>query len=173
MKVLFLDFDGVLNSLEYCFLRKPDDEFIVRFDPRLIEMLNFVCREIPELKIVISSSWRKINTLDAIKELLSSYGFLYTETIIDKTPSLNTIRGFEIEDYCTKYNITQYCIVDDDRDMLESQMKNFVRTDDVVGLTFYDALKIIHILNPDNQLLLELMDEKSVVARLEKNEFTK
>jgi hypothetical protein len=42
--------------------------------------------------------------------------------------------------------IENYCIVDDDNDMLESQMNNFVQTDFLVGLTRKKYKEILNIL---------------------------
>jgi hypothetical protein len=42
--------------------------------------------------------------------------------------------------------ISNYCIVDDDDDMLKSQMNNFVQTDPLIGITRKDYRKIKQIL---------------------------
>ena len=65
MKVIFLDFDGVINSHEWYQTRmdRVDMEEIraqypfYELDPELIENLNFIISE-TGAKVVISSSWR-------------------------------------------------------------------------------------------------------------------
>ena len=42
--------------------------------------------------------------------------------------------------------VKNYCIVDDDKDMTYSQRDHFVQTDEYLGITFEDSLKIIEIL---------------------------
>jgi hypothetical protein len=55
-KILFLDFDGVLHAdLENDFSRLPDFEGCLR--------------DMPELEIVISSSWRELHPLETLKTL--------------------------------------------------------------------------------------------------------
>lgn len=57
-------------------------------------------------------------------------------------------RGYEIQEYLDNHsNITNYVIIDDNSDMLESQMKNFLQTDLKTGLTKNDYPKIKKILH--------------------------
>lgn len=156
-KVLFLDFDGVLNSFEYCITRKPTNELLLMLDPRSVDLLNLVCRSLPDLSIVISSSWRKTHTLKEICEILNGCGFLYSNRIIGITESLYTKRGIEIDSYRTNHEISEYCIIDDDSDMLEHQLPRFIRTNDMTGITVYDALNIIKLFDPENKIIKTVM----------------
>ena len=66
-------------------------------------------------------------------------------------------RGYEIQRYIDLFDVKTYCIIDDDADMLESQMNNFVQTsenqdhpdcvDIGYGLTKICAEKVVTILN--------------------------
>jgi len=47
-------------------------------------------------------------------------------------------------DHQNEYN---YCIIDDDTDMLYEQRNNFVNTDPQTGLTLDNVSKVIEILN--------------------------
>lgn len=48
---------------------------------------------------------------------------------------------------CKQLEITSFCIIDDDNDMLDEQQKFFVNIDPYVGLTYHDADMAIEILN--------------------------
>lgn len=152
---LFLDIDGVLNSIEYYLVRvdTPNDEGI---DRHAITLFNLLMKEIPNLQIVISSSWRKLHTIDFIQDCLTRHGFLYSNNIVNCTPSLHTIRGIEIKHFCDQYNIVNYAIIDDDRDMLQEQLLRFVHTNGMTGITIKDVIKIIGIFNKDNELYKDL-----------------
>ena len=152
---LFLDIDGVLNSIEYYLVRvdTPNDEGI---DKHSISLFNLLLKEIPNLQIVISSSWRKMHPIEYIKDCLERHGFKHSKNIIDYTPSLHTIRGLEIQDYCKRYDIVNYAIIDDDRDMLPEQLLRFVHINGMPGLTIFDVLKVIGIFDKDNELYKDL-----------------
>ena len=61
-RYLFLDIDGVLNTLDYakaCQWKdgKVRDEYGALFDPYTVENLKYILDSVP-VKLVISSSWR-------------------------------------------------------------------------------------------------------------------
>jgi len=163
MKALFLDFDGVLNVIP------PDhDDFGGIFHPNFVENLGRII-EVTGAKLIISSSWRHMG-LERLNRMWESRG--YPGEIIGITPDLRWgtpedrlepgeekyIRGDEIQAILDqKPEITNYVILDDDDDMLPSQMGNFVRTSNNInhpdcidigyGLTNECANKAIRILN--------------------------
>ena len=60
---LFLDIDGVLNTIRYSnYLIDNDeddtDEDGALFDPEAVEKLAHIIKTIPDVKIIISSTWR-------------------------------------------------------------------------------------------------------------------
>lgn len=166
MKVIFLDFDGVLNSKKWFIERAPLMERggleypKSEFDPEAIDLLNYIIQQTGAL-VVVSSTWRLSKTTDQLQELLNSVGF--NGRVVDKTPSRlsynKSIRGKEIKTWINVINlcdsqysenrIERYAIVDDDRDMLESQLPFFVKTTFAEGLTKELADKIIQILNKE------------------------
>lgn len=87
LNLLFLDIDGVLNYLT----QDGNNSYSGRFrtgeeiEPKLVKKLNKVFHEIPNLKIVISSSWR-VNMKRTIWALKFA-GFEYVENIIGRTSS--------------------------------------------------------------------------------------
>jgi len=155
MRILFLDIDGVLNSLDnmeanyFLWKNKPKhkskDRFGDLFDQRCVNWLNYIILK-TDCKIIISSTW-KLNGLDALNEMWEEREL--PSIIVDATPNIeNAIRGEEIEAWL-KYNkgfdLESYCIVDDNDDMLEGQP--LVQTNPRFGLTKEEAVKIIQILN--------------------------
>lgn len=147
MKVIFLDIDGVINSEDFAIWIQDHPEFCENgghfwIDPQKIDMIVNLCEE-TGAKLVISSSWRGWS-LKATLEDFSTYRDLsrLNPYIVGVTPRfymnsrMYMSRGDEIQYYLsTDQSITQYCIVDDDNDMLDSQKDNFVRTDFKTGLT--------------------------------------
>lgn len=150
MKVIFLDFDGVLNSAASFLMESrkrkkwnalhPDlDQSDCPYGP-VNETLCNVCAsnfqrildECPDTKIVISSTWRNLFELDWLKTHLASYG-VDSSKVIDKTP--RSFRGFqsgprgdEIGEWLSEHpEVTDYVILDDNSDMTV-HMHKFVQT---------------------------------------------
>jgi len=128
MKVIFLDIDGVINLIP-----QGRDEFGSLFHPHLVENLKRLV-EATGAKIVISSTWR-LSGLSIMKEMWNKREL--PGDVIDITSSLmqqrNTTlcRGEEIELWLNDHpEVTNYVILDDDTDMNENQINNFVRTSD-------------------------------------------
>lgn len=161
MRVLFLDFDGVLNSTQTDFLSGFDFEkypfvdsvYDLKFDGYLINVLNKVISFLPEVKIVISSSWRTHYTLEEIKNRMYLNGFKYATRIVGITPHTQISRGMDIKEYCHANGIDEYCILDDSNDMLPEQMERFVQTNELIGLNIIDGLKVIQIFYPDADII--------------------
>ncbi len=175
MKVIFLDIDGVINVISQGY-----DEYGSCFHPHLVDNLKKIIDE-TGAKIVISSSWRK----SGLKIMQEMWAFRKLPgEVIDVTPSLylqkggsivfwndklsehptpkiygySVPRGCEIEYWLKgQDNVASYVIIDDDSDMLLSQLNNFVKTADNsdhedcidigYGLTLKCSEKAINILN--------------------------
>jgi hypothetical protein len=91
MKIIFLDFDGVLNS-EMWYKRRfneMDMESTIskypfyEFDPLSIEQLNRIVVE-TSAKVVVSSTWRIGRTVEELQQMLNTVGFV--GEVIDTTP---------------------------------------------------------------------------------------
>lgn len=134
MKVLFLDIDGVLNSTRSCiaFHGYPfglGAESLEMFDPIAVNMIRGLCAH-AGVSVVVSSAWRITHHWDDIGKSLDL-------PTIDATPQLMGPRGNEIQAWLDAHpDVTQYAIVDDDADMLNSQLPRFVKTDINEGLSF-------------------------------------
>ena len=152
MRVIFLDFDGCLNSvgsfiynnrLVLMGLTKiPSYE---SFDPIACSNLQYVLEELPDVQVVVSSTWRKYKTLAALQEIFKTNNLL-PERMIGTTPeSEEGYRGKEIESWLKDHpEVTEFVIVDDDSDM-EPYMDRLVKTDGRNGFTFTDAEKVIEM----------------------------
>lgn len=62
-RYLFLDIDGVLNTMRYSdYLTEHDkddtDEDGALFDPEAVANLETIIKNVPDVKIIISSTWR-------------------------------------------------------------------------------------------------------------------
>lgn len=165
MKILFLDIDGVLNSAQSNemyyrqFLEAPEPKrrSLLRreeFCPIACSNLRRVLREVPDLKIIISSSWRIGRTLAELRTVLEKIG-VESDRILDVTPRIhNEDRGIEIQEWLSRTDsnsllmpvVEQFVIVDDDSDMAHLK-PHLVQTDWRLGLTWIDAENIIKIFN--------------------------
>lgn len=179
MKVIFLDFDGVLNSCASFVMEdrkrkklkgKAYEDSKTRPCP-LNETLCHVCTSnfqlildhFPEMKIVISSTWRELFTMDWLKDKLQSYG-IDSSRVIDKTPvRYSGVRGEEIaawlegweKDDTKPEKITYYVIIDDNEigNGFEEQGK-VIKTTWATGLTLEHVHNTIVLLGgkPTNNL---------------------
>jgi hypothetical protein len=164
VKVLFLDFDGVFNSEQSkIFWENLKDQstwekdignfqggmlemFAKEYCPIALSNMEHLLRRNPEVQIVVSSSWRTSRTVPELKEVFKSP--LISAAIFDKTESFSNVRGEEIQKWLNEHpEVTNYVIVDDDRNMLESQQENFVRVSPLHGFQYADMLWAERILN--------------------------
>ena len=139
MKVLFLDIDGVLNSVRtsVAFGGYPMElEHIAAFDAAAIRLLQRLC-DSAGVQVVLSSAWRKSYTAAQVGKALGL-------PIIDSTPShTDGHRGGEIKAWLDAHpEVKAYAIIDDDSDMLGEQLPFFVHTDCHEGMTWADFVKL-------------------------------
>ena len=150
-KIIFLDFDGVLNTEYYQSLLqyqgKPwQDEYGAFFDPKAVKQLKRII-DATDADIVIESSWKYLG-LDAMKELWDVRNL--PGTIIDITPSLlGKNKGVEIASWLSKYakQDIRYVIIDDEYVILDSQLPHFILTNPYEGITEEQANRAISMLN--------------------------
>ena len=165
-KVIFLDIDGVLNSEKLAKqlynngIKCHGDNGVYNFiDENIVKELVQFCKTY-NIKIVITSSWRHFYFDDTIKffqEKRNKKLHPLIPYIIGQTPRLykekenggseQLYRGDEIQYYIDMYHIENYVIIDDDSDMLDSQLDTFIQTDYKYGLTHEHFNKIKYILN--------------------------
>ena len=154
MKIIFLDFDGVITtpSSKYC------------LSPPHMDILGKIL-ESTGAYIVISSSWRRYNLEQTINFITSRSNpfvgknpFPFVDRVIDITKRLRPIkmsgyihRGDEIQEWLDRHKVESYVILDDINNMLESQQSHLVLTDEIDGLTEKDVEKAIEILNENKE----------------------
>lgn len=170
-RYLFLDFDGVLNTMEYqtALQWKGEmgyDEYGTLFDPFTIKCLEYIIDK-TGARIVISSSWR-LDGIDRMRELWTTrrmpgeiFGVtpvldkMYFKSLDGGRDTFSVIpygtRGQEISEWIRIHAQKQntpysYAILDDGDDFLLSQSKHVVITEPETGLTSELAEKVIEIL---------------------------
>lgn len=138
MNIIFLDVDGVLNSIRklkevYDKTHKPHSGNNYPFDEVCLENLKMLVNK-TNSKLVISSTWRKYEEdVDVLLNVLKEYGL--DKEVVGFTPILNSRRGLEIKEYLSSLNEeVNFIILDDDSDMGEL-LPYLVKTDINVGLT--------------------------------------
>lgn len=153
MKVIFLDFDGVLNS-EASFrmeARRKNNRISDSLSAVCCSNLQFILEQNSDIKIVISSTWRKIHTLVELGNILNSYGV--TAKIIGKTPiTFSGHRGREISSWLEDNpNVTKFVILDDDGDAgaVQDPRGHFFQTTWKDGLLFKQAEQIAKLFRGD------------------------
>jgi len=158
-KIIFLDIDGVLNCSEG--LSKMYKSKGASLKSKSIcpdNILNFqtlLDRE-PDAKIVISSTWRigfkhGIHNQNISGETWSS---LLGEQIADRIIGMthrskrSKERGVEIDEWVKENDeCCSFVIIDDDSDMLDSQLPNFIHTSWARGFEKTHIDRCIAILN--------------------------
>jgi len=131
MNIIFLDIDGVLVSSNHLLSNGRNRE---DFDPQCVQYLNELLQK-TEAKIVISSNWRRIYSLNELRYLFRKNNIL--DRIIGVTPffNLTTMRGDEIQAYLSnsKEKIRNFVIFDDEENMLNLST-HYIQTDFQVGI---------------------------------------
>ncbi len=136
MKVVFLDFDGVLNN--YGFLKQQPHR-MDRLDPAAVARLNAIL-ERSGAKVVISSSWRIHHSLDELRQRLCEVGF--AGEVIGRTPDISWEeygdpfrgRAEEIQSWLEQHRepLESYVVLDDI--YLEDLAHVLVKTEFMAGL---------------------------------------
>lgn len=136
--VIFLDMDGVMNSIRSMMFGEHIDMECARH----VRRISNHC----DADIVLSSVWRIGNDTRTIQEILYPMG-LYR--VIGRTCSNMSVtrqsgRGEEIEAWIKAFGCKNYVILDDDSDFLDYQKENhFVHTNGELGMTEKDSTRAI------------------------------
>lgn len=168
MKILALDIDGVLNTqrgTEYWdVVRRRDPEaydrkydfFGCNWCPTACANLSSLMDSEPDLRLVISSTWRLGCNLGRMRQYFLNRGLKWQHAhhIIGMTPDLSrpsedVARGLEIQAWLDKNAkrkwVSGFAIVDDDSDMSHLKHK-LVQTRMEEGLTMEHVERIREIL---------------------------
>lgn len=152
MKIIFLDIDGVLNSIDhliemYTIHKRAFHCFDYPFDRKCLNNLKEIVNQ-TDSYIVVTSTWRtRQEGRDKLLEVLNDYNL--DERIVGYTPKLSSgKRGQEIKTFLneTSLKIDDFVILDDNNDM-EDLITNLVLTNPNTGMTKENAEEAINILN--------------------------
>ena len=148
MDIVFLDFDGVLNSEDWSATAAdaPEGEGYwgpSSLDERAVRRLNGLVA--PGVHFVVSSTWRQVHDREALESLLKSKGF--SGTILDVTPRMHRtpdgflpVRGHEIQAWLDTHAVRAFVTLDDDSDMAHL-LPHLVQTDPKLGLRDEDVAR--------------------------------
>lgn len=153
MKIIFLDFDGVMDTAYYGHVLGKEglpcqDEFGAVFDPNCVRYLKEIIDK-TGAEIVITSSWKSLMTY---KELLNMWEQrALPGNVIDMTPSTPECRrrGDEIDAWLKECNEDcQYVILDDidESNFNTHQIANLIVVKPYYGLDARVAERAINIL---------------------------
>jgi hypothetical protein len=174
-RVVFLDFDGVLNCHEYMQSARCGEEVggVVGIDPEAVARVNRICKE-TGAQVVVTSTWRLSRSRLQLADILVAHGF--TGVVRGKTIHIpatksgveNGTRGLEIQawiDNAQNYGITveSFVILDDDSDM-NHLLDRLIKTSMVSGLLDEHVERAIEMLNAPPSLLITPTAE--MVSRL-------
>ena len=167
MNIIFLDIDGVLNSAEFAerhYKETGKGLFLYDFlDPFAVDSMKKFLDKHPDIRLVISSSWRYGDVHKTIDFFRGNGMSPLADYVIGDTPrSYSGERGKEIQWFLEHIDtdvigdlildngikVDRYVIVDDDYfDMLDFQKENhLVNIDSLHGITNNDYDKIEKIL---------------------------
>lgn len=153
-RVLFLDFDGVLNNTGWFTkqaaywkgvpgaLRAPREER--DFDPENMKMLGALILMVPGLKIVVSSSWRKGRTLDQLRGYLA--GYVPPRRVVDVTGAHESrLRHIEITEWLDAQDppVDRFVALDDDTFDMTPLGANFIHVHRAAGLTWAHVQAVV------------------------------
>lgn len=139
MNVVFLDYDGVVNTAmwtpdgKHCLFNYPHDGSVNNF--QAVQWLSEFCQNC-EYSIVVSSTWR---TAENYQECLINGGLRDGINILGRTPFLSgSNRGAEIKKWIDEHpGVENYVILDDDvfNDFYILHGEHVVQCDVCVGIT--------------------------------------
>ena len=150
MKVIFLDFDGVLNSRNY---RETVEDYYENYiDESRLFLIKYIVEKTGAV-IVLTTTWRhywdkkdciSFDETIKINKIFKKYGL----EIYSKTNSFDEDRDYEIRDWVKNNNPEKFVILDDVEYNWSSEIsKCFVQTnDEIEGLDEDSTQKAIDIL---------------------------
>lgn len=167
-KLVFLDFDGVLNSSEFAAHQYQNDESaqdsmgLDLFDPKTVECMNRIV-DATGAKIIVTSSWRYLGltklqklwkerglhgeiigmtSLHVVDELILEKGMEWLEREMNGSP-----RSEEIAHWLKSYDMNANYVILDDLPMPEDLQPYAIQVNPKFGLSDLHVKQAIEILN--------------------------
>jgi trehalose-6-phosphatase len=148
---IFLDFDGVLNSLRSTLAFGGCNRH--QFDPVAVSLVARLAVA-ADASVVVSSAWRIGLKVDGLREILGEYSTTLAARVIGVTPRGLGCRGAEIAQWLAEHpndHNRSFVILDDDADMLDGQLPHFVQTRHRDGFGVPEYLRALAIIAPDHK----------------------
>lgn len=151
MKIIFLDFDGVMDTAYHNTVLvskglQETDEYGVIFDPMCIKNLETIIKS-TRADIVVTSSWKYLMSYEELLKMWNARnlpGF-----ITDTTPNISNHRGDEIDAWIRECKTEcEYVIIDDldSRNFNEHHLPHLITVNSYNGLDEIAAKQAIEIL---------------------------
>ncbi len=149
--ILFLDFDGVLNTGTPSYR----DEFGEVFNTQAVEQLRHIVEQ-SNPKIIVSSSWKMLGfgTLREMWRERSLPGQIAgvtpsersDEWLLTGMPPSPQTKGVEIQQWLDEHPYTHYAILDDEDVCLNDEMRrHWVQTNPAAGITPETVAQVLHL----------------------------
>lgn len=143
---IFLDVDGVLN-------KQSDWKKPFSLNDECCYWFNTLIKALPNVKIVLSSTWRNGITRDGskaaqIEDLMAKLKEAGINTIDKTATSLDGFRNREIDYYLRRHSADSYIILDDEDTIFEEGKRtpNLYMTDNAHGFTELDYKRLKKVL---------------------------
>lgn len=176
-RIVFLDFDGVLNNSEWLFSSPPEPPQAA-LNPAAVALVNKICRD-GQASVVLSTAWRMHYPQVELEGFLRSLGF--TGAVVGRTPSLNVVsatnkaryakyktyvqRGFEVEAWLSRRDDIESFVILDDLDEFEQFTGRHILTDMDEGLVDRHVAVALDILNMPKWIALDCTEQVREVNR--------
>ena len=151
LKILFLDFDGVLSIEAYqraVGSTLSDADYVTRssklIDPAAVARLNRVLSA-TGAQVVVSSTWRIGMTVPELQALLAEVGF--AGVVCGMAPRLHVERGTEIRAWLDEHAPDASFVILDDGEAFGDLEPRVVRTDPAIGLSDADCERAVALLS--------------------------
>lgn len=154
MKIIFLDFDGVMDTAYYDHIlsknRLPEtDKYGIVFDPNCIQNLKYIIDN-TGADIVVSSSWKDYMSYKDLLDMWKSRNLPGFVTDITPIPPHRRNRGDEIDAWLNECRTDCEYVIIDDLDAYnfnEHQIPRLLIVNPFNGLDDITAEKAVKLLN--------------------------
>jgi hypothetical protein len=128
VKVIFLDFDGVVVCLPLSNDSLPSGKLVRAANRECVARLNELVRR-TGAAVVVSSTWRMHHTPEMLTGVLQRAGFI--GEVFGTTPRFpGHERGYEIACWLAEYGCSNYVVLDDDGDSANLPARNWILVKD-------------------------------------------